>query len=622
MSNYYQLTDRHKAIITVIFFMGILFIGLISYADYGISWDELRQRTHGVVALGYIRNSVIPSILSLEILEGFPAYPEYRYQGYVLFHLPILLIEEALGLNPERAELWKTRHIYTFLWFFVGLIFLYKIVLRNYGWLLGLLGCLFMVLSPRIFAHSFYNVKDLVFLSTVLVALYFSLRYLERKDLISALLLALSIAIATNIRIIGLMFLALVIFFTVTDWFKSICNQNHIQGSTYIKLIIIAPLLTTLLFLLSIAVTTYVGFIGFIFLVLVFSFSSKSWINNIRVTKNIESASFAVLLFLTPLLTILFWPGAWINPLNRILNSLIGQADFIGWPFTVLYMGDYMLGKEVPWHYIPVWLSITTPVIYLVLFIVGFVLIVKTAYKCRFQLYTNNEEKESLFCLLALAIPVVTAIVLSSTLYDGWRHQFFIYAPLLLISIKGFYYLITNYKLHNIKSKIYKPLYFLIFILFGLNLVYIAYWMATNHPYQNVYFNALAGNRVEYTFERDYWGLSAREGLEYIVKNDDRELIKIHDELGHIKRNLLMLDSEDQRRLLIVEKEEAEYIVENYRRLVVEKDETREFIDSYRKKNGQYLGDKEVFSLEVDGITIMSVFDLRADKAQKNIIEQ
>ena len=51
------------------------------------------------------------------------------------------------------------------------------------------------------------------------------------------------------------------------------------------------------------------------------------------------------------------------------------------------------------------------------------------------------------------------------------------------------------------------------------------------HPYQNVYFNRLAGKdmqMIKQRFDLDYWGLAYREGLAYILSVDDRETIPVY----------------------------------------------------------------------------------------------
>ena len=54
-----------------------------------------------------------------------------------------------------------------------------------------------------------------------------------------------------------------------------------------------------------------------------------------------------------------------------------------------------------------------------------------------------------------------------------------------------------------------------------------AFWMYTNRPLQNVYFNQLAGVEVGTKWELDYWCLSNREALAWILSRDNRERISI-----------------------------------------------------------------------------------------------
>ena len=47
------------------------------------------------------------------------------------------------------------------------------------------------------------------------------------------------------------------------------------------------------------------------------------------------------------------------------------------------------------------------------------------------------------------------------------------------------------------------------------------------HPHQQVYFNPLAGKDPMENFEGDYWGASMRQGLEWIMENDNRDSLTI-----------------------------------------------------------------------------------------------
>ena len=89
--------------------------------------------------------------------------------------------------------------------------------------------------------------------------------------------------------------------------------------------------------------------------------------------------------------------------------------------------------------------------------------------------------------------------------------------------------------------------------------------MIKNHPYQNVYFNFLPGKNIETKFELDYWGLSNKQALEFILKNDSKPIIKI-GAAGPIslENSKQILSPLDKKRITISENEESDYIIDNY----------------------------------------------------------
>lgn len=96
---------------------------------------------------------------------------------------------------------------------------------------------------------------------------------------------------------------------------------------------------------------------------------------------------------------------------------------------------------------------------------------------------------------------IFTVILLDSTLYNGWRHLYFVYPIILLISLKGLYLIDLKYLKKNR----------LIIIFVTLFLTHITFVMVKDHPHQNVYFNFFAGKNIETKFELDYWGLSNKQ---------------------------------------------------------------------------------------------------------------
>ena len=73
----------------------------------------------------------------------------------------------------DTQTIYWRRHQLTFA-FFAFSVFIFFLIGKKIfkDWKIGLLGSLFLIISPRIFAHSFYNPKDIPFLSAYIIAIY------------------------------------------------------------------------------------------------------------------------------------------------------------------------------------------------------------------------------------------------------------------------------------------------------------------------------------------------------------------------------------------------------------------------------------------------------------------
>ena len=110
------------------------------------------------------------------------------------------------------------RHLVTFLLFYTSVFFFYRLCKYRFNsWKIGLLGSLFLILSPRIFAHSFYNPKDLPFLSMFIISIYTLVSYLNRKTLPRAAIHALICALLIDIRILGIIVPLFTVIFLFAD---------------------------------------------------------------------------------------------------------------------------------------------------------------------------------------------------------------------------------------------------------------------------------------------------------------------------------------------------------------------------------------------------------------------
>jgi hypothetical protein len=273
------------------------------------------------------------------------------------------------------------------------------------------------------------------------------------------------------------------------------------------------------------------------------------------------------------------------------------------WDHELLYLGRFIRGTDLPWHYIPVWISITTPLLYLGLFLVGTFIALRQIASRGIALWQGDEELQDVVFLGLVVTPVGAVILLHSVVYDGWRHLYFIYPAFMLLAIRGWVFIWGNDLVWTIRKS-------LLAIVTVISIVYTTAWMWKAHPFQNVYFNILAGSEPRSRYELDYWGLSNRKALEYIVKNDQSDVICVRaDSWTSLDRSFEMIDSRDRKRLRYVARDDVvvndpgprqcddpRYIVTNYR-LVKDPDDRK------------YAEDYDLFyQIRVDNEVILSVF--------------
>jgi hypothetical protein len=236
------------------------------------------------------------------------------------------------------------------------------------------------------------------------------------------------------------------------------------------------------------------------------------------------------------------------------------------WNGTLLYRGEYISNLKLPWHYIPVWIVISTPILYSLCFLSGIYAVVAGFLKKPKQFYKKRRD-DIVFLGLFLA-PLAGVIIMKSALYDAWRQMFFIYGAFLMIAMIG-----IRAPIEAVKKRSFKLAHKIFIAAFGaallLSMGNTMYFMIKNHPHQNVYFNKLAGKDmkdIKNKFELDYWGLSYRKALEYILENDPNKEIRILSQNPPGRLNADILYPDQRERLLFVKSsEKADYFIANYR---------------------------------------------------------
>jgi hypothetical protein len=153
--------DRNHRYLLMLALVALLATGFAAHRDYGIPWDEPIQQRYADTVWRYVAKGDERLLSSPERVYG-PAHEMFLYGIDKVLH------------RRDSPEAVATRHLANFLVFVVGVVFFYRLGRRGLkSWVAGLLGCVGLVLSPPIFAHAFYNTKDLPFLAFFIVSFAF-----------------------------------------------------------------------------------------------------------------------------------------------------------------------------------------------------------------------------------------------------------------------------------------------------------------------------------------------------------------------------------------------------------------------------------------------------------------
>mgnify|MGYP003729416623 CR=1 FL=1 len=209
----YMVTKKYFLI--SLYFFALLTVGYLIFPDYGISLDEDNTRISGFVSLKYIFEILFPHLVNeIDKFTNIPSMTEWNEQGIgVIFDLPAAFLELIFNINDTR-QYYLLRHFLNYLIFFFSVYFFFLIIKKRYeSNYMAFLGSFFLILSPRIFADSFYNNKDLIFLSLFIISLYYALKFLENANIKNTILFSLTSSLATDIRILGIILPIIIIFF-------------------------------------------------------------------------------------------------------------------------------------------------------------------------------------------------------------------------------------------------------------------------------------------------------------------------------------------------------------------------------------------------------------------------
>ena len=444
--------------------------------DYGVAWDGPDQRLLAEQNAAYIMGD--PDALPTD---------HDRFYG-IAFELPLLLAERLLGLEDSR-HIYLSRHLLTHLFFIAGGFICGLLAWRmfNNRWL-ALLALLLFLLHPRLYAHSYFNSKDIPFAVMFVIALYLTHRAFRRDTAGAFVLLGLVTGLAVNMRPFALLLPAAVLAMRGLDcWFAGDRAQRR------------------------------------------------------RIMA-------AAVVFATTALTTIYvsQPYYWENPLRYFdsFGELSRHPTLVG----NLFQGRILGSDAVPAHFIPVWFGITAPPAALLMGAAGMAAILWRGWQAPIRILRKSELRFLFLILGCFALPIAAAIVLQSHIYNGWRQMYFLWGPFCLLAAAGMHWLFRPGR----GLKLMRPLagYGLAAAALGGALYAIVSLHPHQQIYFNLLANRAAPGELRQRYEMDYWHTAQLQGLQYLLERyPDTTLPVIHHTL--VFNNWMLLPAAERARIAL-----------------------------------------------------------------------
>ena len=192
-------------------FIILLIIGFLTYKDYGIGIDDKFHRLNGFYWLNYLLSFTnfedLKKIVEIKLLSfsDFTLPSIEYYNSYsIIFDVPAALLEIFFNKNTPK-DFYEFKHLLNFLFFYIGCYFFYLILNKRFNRFISLAGTILFILSPRIYGESFYNMKDIIYLTFMCAAYYFCYKSFLSMNFRNMFFLASFSAVCIQLRIFGLL---------------------------------------------------------------------------------------------------------------------------------------------------------------------------------------------------------------------------------------------------------------------------------------------------------------------------------------------------------------------------------------------------------------------------------
>tara|TARA_B100001093_G_scaffold514193_1_gene587689 strand:+ start:4008 stop:5576 length:1569 start_codon:yes stop_codon:yes gene_type:complete len=367
----------------VVFIFSI--IGIYLSLNVGISHDEYHDSLVWSTNKNIYQNYFFNKNLNTKFADGGMGF--YGI-GFHIVSMPIEYLISFIFPKYDITELGKllvTKHASVFIFFIISSIYFKKIIyIITKNNFYSKISTLLFLTYPYLLGHSFFNIKDIPFMSVWLICTYY-------------------------------------IIYIIKDLYK----KNIIKN----KNILILSILTA--YLLSIRISGILIFVEYlIFAIILFN------ISNLHFTKFVKYF-YKQIIFFTFLTLIIFYllhPNYWKDPF-KVIDAIQYMSQHIQTACTVT-LGECMKAQNLPSTYLPIWFFFKLPVIIL-LGLILFPFVEKKIF--------NNKENILVIgsLLISVFFVILILILFKVNLYDELRQVLFL-IPLFFITSLTFLFFFSK----------------------------------------------------------------------------------------------------------------------------------------------------------------------------------
>ena len=346
-------------------------LALLTFRDYGVTWDEDAHNWYG--------NFVLDYYLSL-----FTDRNALHWRD--LYNYGAIFDTVAAALNRvSPIGTYETRHLLNALVGVLGLVGCCKLGGAIGGARVGFIAALFLLLTPNYYGQMFNNPKDIPFAVGVVWATYYMVLIvpgLPRPPLRLLVKLGVAVGMTMGVRVGGLLLLCyLGLLLALDGIWRTIAAR---RASLLIEGI---------------------------------------WVGLWRVLLPVAFFAYSVML--------LFWPWGQTDPVENPLRALtfFSHQTF---PFNTLFAGRFVPASDLPWTYLPTYIVLALPELVLVLLLCAPVLAAVVILRGRSHI-RREPALAHLILGFEIAFPVAFAIAINAVLFDGMRHFIFV-LPLIAVA--------------------------------------------------------------------------------------------------------------------------------------------------------------------------------------------